>query len=163
MTHAKGAVTVREAAERLGVTPRTLKYYEERGLVVPARSEGHYRLYESADLDKLARVLHLRSLGFSLTIITAMIQQPFVVPAGGGRPRLSPPSLKALKATLTAQLETLDSRVAQVRRELEEAATMRVQLCRDIDYVNRRLGGESVEAILQERQRKRPAGEVAPA
>ena len=48
-------LTVRDAAERLGVTPRTLKYYEERGLVVPSRSEGRYRLYDTADLERLFR------------------------------------------------------------------------------------------------------------
>lgn len=161
MTDAKGSITVRDAADRLGVTPRTLKYYEELGLVVPARSEGRYRLYEPADLDKLARVLRMRSLGFSLTAITAMLQQPFEAPADGGRPRLSGPSLKALKATLAAQLETLDSRVEQVRRELKEAAAMQAQLRRDIDYVERRLNGESLEAILEERKREMPARKAA--
>ena len=161
MTDAKGSITVREAAERLGVTPRTLKYYEELGLVVPARSEGRYRLYEPADLDKLARVLRMRSLGFSLTTITTMLQQPFEAPADGGRPRLSNASLKTLKATLTTQLETLDKRVEQVRRELKEAAAMQAQLRRDIDYVERRLNGESLEAILQERRREVPERKAA--
>ncbi|MBO9514143.1 MAG: MerR family transcriptional regulator [Variovorax sp.] len=161
MTDAKGSITVREAAARLGVTPRTLKYYEELGLVVPARSEGRYRLYEPADLDKLARVLRMRSLGFSLTVITAMLQQPFEAPADGGRPRLSAASLKTLKATLAAQLETLDSRVAQVRRELKEAAALQAQLRRDIHYVERRLNGESVEAILEERKREAPERRAA--
>jgi len=161
MTDAKGSITVREAAERLGVTPRTLKYYEELGLVVPARSEGRYRLYEPADLDKLARVLRMRSLGFSLTTITTMLQQPFEAPADGGRPRLSNASLKTLKATLTTQLETLDKRVEQVRRELKEAAAMQAQLRRDIDYVERRLNGESLEAILEERRREVPERKAA--
>ena len=161
MTDAKGSVTVREAAERLGVTPRTLKYYEELGLVVPARSEGRYRLYEPADLDKLARVLRMRSLGFSLTAITTMLQQPFEAPADGGRPRLSNASLRTLKATLTTQLEALDKRVEQVRRELKEAAAMQAQLRRDIEYVERRLGGESLEAILEERKREAPGRKAA--
>jgi DNA-binding transcriptional MerR regulator len=115
-------ITVRDAAARLDVTPRTLKYYEELGIVVPVRSVGGYRLYEQADLDKLARVLRMRSLGFSLPVITAMLQQPVEAPAEGGRPRLSNASLKALRETLTGQLGTLDARVAQVRRELKEAA-----------------------------------------
>ncbi|SEB22978.1 MerR family transcriptional regulator [Variovorax sp. YR216] len=161
MTDTKGSITVREAAERLGVTPRTLKYYEELGLVVPARSEGRYRLYEPGDIDKLARVLRLRSLGFSLTAITTMLQQPFEAPADGGRPRLSNASLKTLKATLAAQLETLDNRVEQVRRELKEAAAMQAQLRRDIDYVERRLNGESLEAILDERRREAPERKAA--
>jgi len=154
-------MTVRQAAARLGVTPRTLKYYEEFGLVAPSRSAGRYRLYAPADLDKLGRVLRMRSLGLSLTAITAMLQQPLEAPADGGGPRFSPSSLKALKATLTAQADMLDSRVAQVRRELKEAAAMQAQLRRDIDYVERRLNGEPVEAILQQRQQNRPTRRAA--
>ncbi|MGJ7509236.1 MerR family transcriptional regulator [Variovorax sp. GT1P44] len=152
--------TVREAAARLGVTPRTLKYYEELGIVVPVRSESRYRLYEAADLDKLARVLRMRSLGFSLNSITEMIQKPFEPAAGGGLPRLSDASLKELKDTLVKQLDALDTRVAQVRRELKEAATLQAQLRRDIDYVERRLQGEPLESVLEERRR---AGPVRPA
>lgn len=150
-------ITVRDAAARLGVTPRTLKYYEELGLVVPMRSEGGYRLYEQADLDKLARVLRMRSLGFSLTAITAMLQQPMEAPAEGGRPRLSNASLKTLRETLTGQLATLDARMAQVRRELKEAAALQAQLKRDLDYVERRLAGEPLEEALEQRRRERPA------
>jgi DNA-binding transcriptional MerR regulator len=151
------ALTVRDAAARLDVTPRTLKYYEELGVVVPQRSVGGYRLYEQADLDKLARVLRMRSLGFSLPVITAMLQQPVEAPAEGGRPRLSNASLKALRETLTEQLGTLDARVAQVRRELKEAALLQAQLRRDLDYVERRLAGEPVEEALAQRRKERPA------
>ncbi|MFM9927034.1 MerR family transcriptional regulator [Variovorax sp. H27-G14] len=151
------AITVRDAAARLDVTPRTLKYYEELGIVVPVRSEGGYRLYEQADLDKLARVLRMRSLGFSLTAITTMLQQPMEAPAEGGRPRLSNASLKTLRETLTEQLATLDARVAQVRRELKEAGALQAQLRRDLDYVERRLAGEPVEDALAQRRKERPA------
>lgn len=150
-------ITVRDAAARLEVTPRTLKYYEELGIVVPERSEGGYRLYEQADLDKLARVLRMRSLGFSLTAITTMLQQPMEAPAEGGRPRLSNASLKTLRETLTGQLSTLDARVAQVRRELKEAAALQAQLRRDLDYVERRLAGEPVEEALEQSRKERPA------
>src|SRR5580692_3828692 len=109
MAQKPASLTVRDAAARLGVTPRTLKYYEELGIVVPSRSGGRYRLYEPADLDKLARALRLRSLGFSLNAITAMLQQPFVEPADGGRPRLAQASLKELRQSLGAQLETIDA------------------------------------------------------
>lgn len=149
--------TVRDAAARLDVTPRTLKYYEELGIVVPVRSEGGYRLYEQADLDRLARVLRMRSLGFSLPVITAMLQQPVEAPAEGGRARLSNASLKTLRETLAEQLGTLDARVAQVRRELKEAALLQAQLRRDLDYVERRLAGEPVEEALAQRRKERPA------
>lgn len=153
--------TVREAAARLGVTPRTLKYYEELGIVMPVRSESRYRLYEAADLEKLARVLRMRSLGFSLNSITEMIQKPFEPAAGGGLPRLSDASLQELKETLVKQLDALDTRVAQVRRELKEAATLQAQLRRDLDYVERRLKGEPLESVLEERRRAEPVRPTA--
>jgi DNA-binding transcriptional MerR regulator len=44
-----------EAAERVGLSIRTIRHYEEAGLIVPsARSEGGFRLYTEADLDRLA-------------------------------------------------------------------------------------------------------------
>lgn len=160
MADAPETITVREAAARLGVTPRTLKYYEELGIVVPVRSESRYRLYEAADLEKLSRVLRMRSLGFSLNTITEMVQKPFEPRADGGRPRLSNASLKELKETLVKQLGALDARVEQVRRELKEAATLQAQLRRDIDYVERRLNGESLESVLAERRRTESSGPV---
>ena len=99
----------------------------------------------------------MRSLGFSLTAITTMLQQPMEAPAEGGRPRLSNASLKTLRETLTGQLSTLDARVAQVRRELKEAASLQAQLRRDLDYVERRLAGEPVEEALEQRRKERPA------
>jgi DNA-binding transcriptional MerR regulator len=60
-------LTVSDAAARLGVTPRTLKYYEERGLVTPSRSGGRYRLYDEAALERFARILRLRALGSRCT------------------------------------------------------------------------------------------------
>src|SRR6478609_930089 len=128
-------VTVREAAARLGVTPRTLKYYEERGIVVPMRSEGRYRLYEAADLEKLSRALRMKSLGFSLTVITTMLQQPVDESTEGGRPALSEASLRKLQESLGEQIAALDARMAQVRRELKEAAALHAQLKRDQQYV----------------------------
>lgn len=56
--------------------PRTLKYYEERGLVTPSRSEGRYRLYDENDLERFGRILRLRSLGFSLHGIVEMLKRP---------------------------------------------------------------------------------------
>jgi len=146
-------ITVREAAARLGVTPRTLKYYEERGIVVPMRSEGRYRLYEAADLDKLARALRMRSLGFSLPVITAMLQQPIEeAPAGGRAGALSPASLRKVHDMLGEQIAALDARMTQVRRELKEAAALHAQLQRDRQYVERRLAGEPLEAALEWRR-----------
>ncbi|MGW1060410.1 MerR family transcriptional regulator [Micromonospora rubida] len=56
-----------EAAERVGLSIRTIRHYEEAGLIVPsARSEGGFRLYTEPDLDRLAVVKRMKPLGFTL-------------------------------------------------------------------------------------------------
>ncbi|MEH0934607.1 MerR family transcriptional regulator [Micromonospora sp. CPCC 205543] len=56
-----------EAAERVGLSIRTIRHYEEVGLIVPsARSDGGFRLYTESDLDRLAVVKRMKPLGFTL-------------------------------------------------------------------------------------------------
>ena len=63
----QGYLTVGEAAKKMGVTVRTLQYYDREGLLAPsAQSEGGRRLYTDKDLIKLHQILSLKSLGFSL-------------------------------------------------------------------------------------------------
>ena len=62
-----GFMTVGEAAKKLGVTVRTLQYYDKEGLLSPsAESEGGRRLYTDKDLVMLHQIISLKSLGFSL-------------------------------------------------------------------------------------------------
>lgn len=63
----EGYMTVGEAAKKMGVTVRTLQYYDKEGLLSPsAESEGGRRLYTDKDLIMLHQILALKSLGFSL-------------------------------------------------------------------------------------------------
>jgi MerR family transcriptional regulator, repressor of the yfmOP operon len=143
-------LTVRDAAERLGVTPRTLKYYEERGLVSPSRSEGRYRLYDEEDLKRFGRILRLRSLGFSLHSITEMLKRP-LEPVEGGH-RFSTESLQQIRDAIAQQVEALDARIEAVRRELKEAQALRAELVPDLDYLERRLAGENADQLLEQRR-----------
>lgn len=62
-----GYMTVGQAAKKMGVTVRTLQYYDREGLLSPsAESEGGRRLYTDKDLITLHQILSLKSLGFSL-------------------------------------------------------------------------------------------------
>ncbi|MDR5816238.1 MULTISPECIES: MerR family transcriptional regulator [unclassified Caballeronia] len=150
MSTPSALLTIRDAAERLQVTPRTLKYYEERGLVTPSRSEGRYRLYSEEDLERFARILRLRSLGFSLQGIVEMLKRPMET-LGEGRTGYSSASLREIEQALSQQIEAVDARIAGVRRELKEAQAVRKDLADDLDYLRRRIAGESKEALLQER------------
>lgn len=64
-----------EVARRINTTKRTLRYYEEMGLLEPAqRSEGNYRLYSEADIHKLEHIIAMRDLlGMGLKEIRAMV------------------------------------------------------------------------------------------
>mgnify|MGYP003299113552 FL=1 len=63
----QGYMTVGEVAKKMGVTVRTLQYYDKEGLLSPsAESEGGRRLYTDKDLVILHQIISLKSLGFSL-------------------------------------------------------------------------------------------------
>jgi DNA-binding transcriptional MerR regulator len=67
---------IQEVAADLGLTPRSIRYYEEIGLLEPAgRSEGAYRLYDADDLERLRFIKGLRDdAGFSLAEIGALLE-----------------------------------------------------------------------------------------
>ena len=71
------ALRIGEVAERVGVTPRAIRYYEELGLLgaPPARTKGSHRLYGEADVARLVELLRLRDLlGLSLEELTALAE-----------------------------------------------------------------------------------------
>ena len=66
---AERTLRIGEVAERVGVTTRTIRYYEERGLLGPAagRAKGAHRVYTEADVTRLLELIRLRDLlGLSL-------------------------------------------------------------------------------------------------
>jgi DNA-binding transcriptional MerR regulator len=65
-----------EVAERTGVTQRTLRFYEEKGLLKPpSRLEGGFRLYSEDDIQRVERIKRLQTLlGLSLADIKEMVE-----------------------------------------------------------------------------------------
>ncbi len=59
-------MNISQAAERTGLPVKTIRYYEEIGLVSPGRSTNGYRAFAQTDLHKLAFVGRGRALGFSV-------------------------------------------------------------------------------------------------
>ena len=74
--HEPRLLKINEVAAETGLTTRTIRYYEEVGLLAPAaRSDGDYRLYDASDLDRLNFIRSLRDdAGFSLTQIGQMLE-----------------------------------------------------------------------------------------
>jgi MerR family transcriptional regulator, copper efflux regulator len=66
---------ISEAAERSGMPPKTIRYYEDIGLIGPAdRLENSYRTYDENDVHRLRFIQQARGLGFSLKDVAALLE-----------------------------------------------------------------------------------------
>lgn len=55
-----------EVTERVQLSHRTVRHYDDEGLLTPVRSAGNFRLYTEADVQRLLLIRQLKPLGFSL-------------------------------------------------------------------------------------------------
>lgn len=62
------------AAELAGMHPQTLRIYERKGLVAPARTGGNSRRYSQADIDQLRRIQELTNEGLNLAGVQRVLQ-----------------------------------------------------------------------------------------
>jgi len=65
--------TSREVVQLTGITPRQLQWWDERGIVVPAR-QGRRRLYSMEELTEVAVICELRDRGFSLQRVRKVVR-----------------------------------------------------------------------------------------
>ena len=70
---ARGVYGISVAAELSGIDPQTLRLYERRGLLAPARTDGGTRRYSDDDLDLLARISDLVAQGINIAGITQIL------------------------------------------------------------------------------------------
>ena len=64
--------TIAELANEFGVTHRTIRFYEDKGLIAPSR-DGQTRIYSERDRTRLAWILRGKRVGFSLAEIAEML------------------------------------------------------------------------------------------
>lgn len=70
-------LTIGPAAAALGVSVRTLRHWDDLGILRPAgRAASRYRLYSADDVVRGRRILAYRELGFSLDEVTALLHEP---------------------------------------------------------------------------------------
>lgn len=65
--------TIREAADEFGMTTRTIRYYEELGLLKPERLKNRQRVYSNAEIAKLKLIDRGKKYGFTLDEIKEMV------------------------------------------------------------------------------------------
>jgi DNA-binding transcriptional MerR regulator len=127
-------IRVGEMARRTGVSARTIRYYEERGLILPSRGPSDYRLYGQADVELLERILQLRGFGLSIAKIEEVLRYP-AQPDGDGAQRLSLSAVEMIYQSLSEQRDALLTRLEQGRQELTEVETVTRELENDLGYL----------------------------
>lgn len=105
-----------EVAKLIGVSPKTIRYYHEVGLLAePPRTGSGYRLYTGQDLLRLQRIRHLRSLGLSLERIKEILGQP-----DQRHEQTLRNALQSLVEELSAQILELEERRDMLKKLLTE-------------------------------------------
>ena len=119
---ASGLLRIGEVARLVGTTPRTIRYYEEIGLLpVEERETGRHRLYTEADVERLRELLRLMDLlGVSLEELKALVE------AEDARAALRDEWRKGGKETRPRAI--LDEAIGHIGRQLELVRSRRVQL-----------------------------------
>lgn len=109
-------MNIGEAGERTGLPAKTIRYYEDIGLVRPKRAGNGYRDYDAADVHRLAFVQRARSLGFSIEECRLLL------------------SLYEDKGRESADVKALAlQKIAEMDRKLKELRSLRTTLRRLAD------------------------------
>ncbi|MEY7973285.1 MerR family transcriptional regulator [Saccharomonospora xinjiangensis] len=128
--HVDEHMRIGEVSARTGLSLRTIRYYEEVGLVAPsARSQGGFRLYTEPDVARLQLVRRMKPLGFQLDEMRELLDLLHPAQQGGdGTATLDEGELRRLRefteraerrcAELAATLDTAEDFAAMLRESL---------------------------------------------
>ena len=118
-----------EVAERTGVTQRTLRFYEERGLLKPpSRLDGGFRLYSEDDVRRVEQIKRLQSLlGFTLAEIKEMVEADEVKMQIRANYRKDA-AISERRAQLLRARSVTEGQVAVIKQKLEALQDMKGHL-----------------------------------
>ncbi len=115
--HGPTSMHIGEVAARTGLSLRSLRHWDEVGLVRPsARSEGGFRLYTEGDVEKILVIRRMKPLGFTLEQMSSAMRDLEAVLAGAAGP-----DADAARERLTAVLRDAGERRHALARQLEMA------------------------------------------
>jgi len=120
-----------EVARVVGTTPRTIRYYEEIGLLSEAasRPSGQHRLYTEADVERLREIVRLRDvLGLTLDELKELVEHEDARAALRAEWRRGAPDTTRRRQILDEALGHLDGQLALVRRRQRELERLAEEL-----------------------------------
>ena len=126
---------IQEAAAEVGLTPRSVRYYEEMGLLRPAaRSDGDYRLYDETDLERLRFIKGLRDdAGFLLAEIAQLLEDEAARERGHAALHATTDAAERKRilcdrvASFDRQIETLQRKIGRLQTMVDETAARRAR------------------------------------
>jgi DNA-binding transcriptional MerR regulator len=125
------ALRIGEVAKRVGTTPRTIRYYEEIGLLpsVSGREAGRHRLYTEADVENLRDAMRLKDLlGVSLEELKTLVEAQEARAALRDEWHSGAPDAARRFEILHEALGHLDRQLALVRRRREDIEALEQEL-----------------------------------
>jgi MerR family transcriptional regulator, copper efflux regulator len=109
-----------ELAQRSGLTPRTIRYYESLGLLEPSEREGKgFRYYSETELARLQKISRLKELGLSLEEIAIVIPLYFEDSTGLKGKRKVLEILKSHLQETDNKIHALDKFRSELRANIE--------------------------------------------
>ena len=138
-----------EVADRTGVTQRTLRFYEEKGLLEPpTRMEGGFRLYSEEDVQRVERIRRLqRLLGITLAEIKEMVEAEEVL--GELKAQCCPGAdVVEKRRQLQTAIEVVEKQYAIVWQKAEQMQEMKAQLGERLKTFRQRM--TDLEQLVQE-------------
>lgn len=114
-----------EVAERVGLSLRSVRFYEESGLLTPAaRSDGGFRLYTEEQVERLLLIKRMKPLGFSVDEMRDLLTAYDTLEAADA----DPAQLDAARQSIAAFSERTVERIADLRKQLDRAEEFAARL-----------------------------------
>lgn len=105
--------SIRDLAQEFGVTTRTIRHYEEQGLLTPQR-QGTTRVFSARDRVRLKLALRSKRLGFSLAEIRELFELSSLANKDPGQIEVFLAKLEKQHALLEQQREDIDAMLAEI-------------------------------------------------
>ncbi len=122
-----GLLQIGEVADRVGLSLRTVRYYEEQGFLMPeARSTGGFRLYSEDQIDRLAVIKQMKPLGFSVQEMRELLDARDALRGSAGDE-----ARRHAKAKLSEYADASAERCEKLREQIRQAEGLASQLRRE--------------------------------
>lgn len=127
---AEGLLQIGEVAERVGLSLRTVRYYEEQGLLTPeSRTSGGFRLFSEEQVRRLELIKQMKPIGFSIHEMRELLDARDTLRS----PAAATEDRAAARERLAAYAEDAAARCDKLRKQLTQADGLAATLRREAE------------------------------